>query len=142
MKKVFFISFLFLFFIISPVFAGGVNCPTEGLVPCGTEGCPCELCDFFVMIDRILDFVLIKIVPVIAVLMLVVGGLMFFFSGGSPTTASNAKRLITATVIGLVVIFAAFLLVGMILSFIGLADWTQDFYRTWWQEGFFQINCE
>ncbi len=141
MKKVFLISFLFLFLFLasSPVLAGGTNCPTEGLVPCGTTDCPCEFCDFFVMIDNILDFVLLKLVPAIATLMLVIGGSMFFFAGGDPGKITTAKRLMTSTIIGLVIIFAAFLIVGTILSAIGLTGWTEDIYRNWWQEGFFQI---
>jgi len=125
-------------------------CPIQaekGFVPCGnscyvespSECDPCKLCHFFIMVDRVLDFIVMKMVPAIATLMLVIGGAMFFFAGGSPTSISSAKKVITSTIIGLVIIFSAFLVVGTILSAIGLTDWTQDIYRNWWQEGFFQI---
>ncbi|PIV44973.1 MAG: hypothetical protein COS25_02330, partial [Candidatus Nealsonbacteria bacterium CG02_land_8_20_14_3_00_37_10] len=50
------------------------------LVPCGpgTAKENCELCDFFVLFDNIVKFVLQKLVPPIAALMLVFGGSMFF----------------------------------------------------------------
>lgn len=133
MKKVFFAVFIFLFLSIGQVHAAG-------LVPCGGPGEEaCGFCDFFVMIDNILDFVLLKLVPAIATLMLVIGGTMFFFAGGDPGKITTAKSLMTSTIIGLVIIFAAFLIVGTILSTIGLTGWTEDIYRNWWQEGFFQI---
>jgi len=127
-----------------------------GLVPCGhtiddpktpniDESQPCTFCDFFVMTDNILDFLLLPpdgIVFIIAVLMLVVGGVMFFFAGANPNALQTAKRIITSTIIGLVIIYAAFVIVGSILSAIGLADWTTEIYKNWWQKGFFQINCQ
>ena len=133
MKRIFLaIAALFLLAAVGPVQAG--------VVPCGEPGNPCQLCDVFVMIDNILDFILIKMVPVIAVLMLVVGGIMFFFAGADPGMLTKAKSLITSTIIGLVIIFAAFLIVGTVLSVLGLTGWTEDLYRNWWQEGFFQIQ--
>ncbi len=133
MKKVFLTVLLFSFLTLGQVQAAG-------LVPCGGPGeQACTFACFFEMINRVINFVVLKLVPVIAVLMIVIGGVMFFFAGGSPGTLAKAKGIITSTVIGLVIIFAAFLLVGTILSMIGLADWTQDIYKNWWQEGIFQI---
>ncbi len=113
------------------------------LVQCGiTVDDPCTFCDFFGMINRIIQFVMSRIVPVVAVLMLLAGGIIFFFAGGSPKALATAKGIITSTIIGLVVIFAAFLIVGTILSAIGLAGWTSEIYKSWWSEGFFQIPCD
>lgn len=119
------------------------NCPTKGLVPCGTTGCPCQPCDFFAIIDHALDFILFRMVPVIAILLLVIGGIMFFFAGTDPGMFGKAKAIITSTIIGLAIIFTSFLIIGTILSAIGLASWTQDFYHNWWENGFFQIpGCQ
>lgn len=130
--------FLFLSFLPNLAVA---QCPTEGLVPCGTEGCPCQLCHFFVLFERIIDFIFIKLVPPIAILMLVIGGVMFFFAAGNPGALARAKSIITTTVIGLIIIYVAFILIGMFLLSIGLANWTTDIYKTWWEEGFFTIEC-
>jgi len=133
MRKILLVIFVFLFLATGQVQAAG-------LVPCGGEGeAPCRLCHFFVMVDTILDFILIKLVPVVAVLMLTIGGAMFFFAGANPKYLQMGKDIITSTLIGIAVIFAAFLLVGTILSAIGLAGWTENIYKNWWQEGFFQI---
>ncbi len=71
--------------------------------------------------------------------MLVVGGGMFFFAGANPKYLQMGKDVITSTLWGLVIIFTAFLIVGVILKAIGLAEWTQNIYKNWWDKGFFQI---
>jgi len=107
MKRVFLISFLIIFLslIAIQVLAGGTNCPTEGLVPCGTPDCPCELCDLFVMFNRIVKLVMINIVPPLAVLMLLFGGVLYYFGGISPAALKRANTTITSVVIGLVIIY-------------------------------------
>jgi hypothetical protein len=122
---------IFLGSLISPLIASAA-----GLVPCGGEGeDPCTLCHFFLMFKNIVDFVLFTLVPVVAVLMLVIGGFMFFFAGGSPEALSRAKSIITSTVIGLLVIYAAWLIVNTFFVIIGVADWTGL------KGGWFSIDC-
>ena len=118
-KKLFLISLL-AGFILTPFVSLAVP-----LVPCGGEGeNRCELCHIFVMIDRILDFIILRLTPVVAVLMLVIGGLMFFFAGTNPGTLETAKKVITNTVIGLVIIFTAWIVISTFLNYIGVMEWT------------------
>ncbi len=146
--------------------ADSTNVCYEGLVPCGKEvnvggswengecvgGVPtfirCQFCHFFVMLDAIIDFVLFQLVPPIAILMLVIGGAMFMFAhlggaealpgggAGGPKMLSQAKKLITSVIIGLIIIFAAWIIIDLFFSLIGVADWTGL------QEGWFTINCQ
>ncbi|MFH1714370.1 MAG: hypothetical protein ABH831_02145, partial [Candidatus Nealsonbacteria bacterium] len=100
------------------------------------------------MFDGIVDFVLFKIIPSIAVLMLVVGGAMFiisYFGGaeamagggkGGPALLGRAKKLINSVMIGLAIIFAAWLIINTLLMFLGVADWTGL------REGWFSIPCQ
>lgn len=136
MKRILLINFLFLFLFLvaSPVLAGGTNCPTEGLVPCGTTDCPCEFCDFFVMLNRIVKFVMFALVPAVAVLMLIVGGIMFFFGGAKPDTLIRAKGIITSVIIGLVIIFCAWVVVNTVLNMSGLIE--SENLLKW-----YDINC-
>ncbi|XOB42016.1 MAG: pilin [Candidatus Nealsonbacteria bacterium] len=134
---------------------GSMDICYEGLVPCGQgkpywkngtivggkcqgnkvdEGMPCQFCHFFVMFRGILDFIL-KLVIVIGVLMLTIGGFMFLFAGGSPKTLDLAKRILTSTVIGLAIIFGAWLIINTIFMAIGVAGWTGL------REGWFSIEC-
>lgn len=140
-KKTALTFFLFIILIFAPfsqVMAGGSGCPTEGLVPCGTEGCPCELCDFFVMFERIVNFILFEIVPVLAVLMIAIGGFMLLFahSGGGSEMVSRAKKLFTSVAIGLLLIYGAWVIVNTFFGIIGVASWT-GLKNGWWK-----IKCE
>jgi hypothetical protein len=150
MKKIFLVFFLGSL-IFSPLIslageykADGVTIHYEGLVPCGKSQpapgedelvtMPCQFCHIFVMIDGIIDFILFRLVPIVAVLMLVMGGLMFMvsqFSGaealpggakGGPQLLSQAKRLITGVVIGLVIIFAAWLIINTLFVILDLSN--------------------
>lgn len=149
MKKIISIICLsFLLFSLLPVQANAV------LVPCGhkdanpdavgfqdpypdteiNEACPCTLCHFFILFKNVVDFVLIRIVPAVAVLMLVIGGIMFFGAGTSPATLEKAKKIITNTILGLLIIFTAWLTINTFMMFIGVQEWTG--LQTWWQ-----IDC-
>ena len=101
-----------------------------GLVPCGCDGCPCNLCHFFVLIDRIVDFLVLELVPIIATLMLVFGGVMFLFSAGNVSTIEKAKKIMTSAIFGLVIIFTAWLVINTFLMYIGVQPWTG--LGTWW----------
>lgn len=139
---VIFLSLLFFSITATLVLAGGTGCPKEGegLVPCGNvPSCPCELCDLFVMIDRILDFLLFKIVPVLAALMIAIGGFMYIFAFGKPETISQAKRLFTAVAIGLLIIYGAWVIINTFFAMIGLSDFG---LKLTGPDKWFIINCK
>ena len=123
----------------------------EGLVPCGKAAAgptesqavttPCQFCHFFVMFGGLVSFLIFKITIPTAVLLLVIGGATMIFAGGQPVMIKKGNDIIESVVIGLVIIFVAYLVVVTFLSFIGLADWTAAIYKDW-NSGFFQFNCE
>lgn len=153
MKKIILlISLSFLILSLAPL---EVNAITYApLVPCGhrdanpniagiqdpyleseiNEACPCTLCHFFVLFKNAIDFLLFRIVPPVAVLMLVIGGVMFFGAGANPATLEKAKKLITSAIMGLVIIFIAWIVINSFLMFIGVEEWTG--LKNWWQ-----IDC-
>jgi hypothetical protein len=114
----------------------GITCPggvcseelRGGLVPCGRmcddpctaecECAPCTLCHLFVLFKRIVDFLTLYILFPLAVLMIVVGGVMFLIAAGDPEKIRTAKKILTSVVIGLVIIFLAWLIVDTIIMFI------------------------
>lgn len=126
MKKIVSIAFLSLFFLIFN------SVQAAGLVPCGGPGeDSCTLCHLFVMFDRIIDFLLFRIVPVLAALMIAIGGGMYIISRGDPEMLGRAKKLFTTVVIGLVIIYGAWVIVNTFLTIIGVANWTG--LKTWWE---------
>ncbi|MFH1656286.1 MAG: hypothetical protein ABH956_00745 [Candidatus Nealsonbacteria bacterium] len=141
-KKILIISFLGLF-VFSPFIVNAQTrsgCPTQGLVPCGGSSCPCKLCDFFKMIERIVDFILFGIVPALAALMIAIGGFMYIFAylgvaGGGPEMLSTAKNVFKAVILGLLIVYGAWLIINTFFMVIGVADWT-GLRQGWWT-----INC-
>ncbi len=99
----------------------------------------CQLCHFFVMIDGIISFVLIYIVPPLAVLMLVAGGLMLYFGGVNPNLLTRGKTLMKGVLIGLALVYGAYMIVGIILTIIGAADVNP--IKSIFNEGVFSIDC-
>jgi len=119
-----------------------------GLVPCGGGGEPrCQLCHLFEMFKRVVDFLLTKIIPPLAVLMIAIGGFMYVFAylspavalpgggKGGPALLGQAKKLIISVIFGLLIIFAAWIIVNFFFQMIGVADWT-GLKAGWWK-----INC-
>jgi len=111
------------------------KCPPElegGLVPCGrmcddtnTDICecdPCTLCHLFVLFKRIVDFLAKDVLFPLAVLMIIIGGVMFLTAAGDPGRIGNAKKILTAVVIGLVIIFLAWLIVDTIIGVLVRTD--------------------
>lgn len=92
------------------------------IVPCGGEGDPCKFCDLFVLLDNIFDFVLFELVPPIAVIAFIIGGVYFFMSKGNPQSVTRANSILTTAVIGLLIIYGAYLVINLFFSAIGIAE--------------------
>jgi len=90
----------------------------------------------------IVNFVLFKLTAPLALLMLIIGGAMFMLAAGNPNTITRARKLIGAVLIGIVIIYSSYFLVGLFLQSVGLADWTKGIYQSWWNTGGFTIECE
>ncbi|MDP2910258.1 MAG: hypothetical protein Q8N58_00505 [bacterium] len=136
MRKLLLIIFLSLLFFNSfsvPVLAQ----EDRGLVPCDLTGeNRCTFCDLFIMFDNIVDFLLLRIVPILTAAMIAVGGFMYVISQGKPETLSKVKSLFTNIVIGLAIIYGAWAIVNTFLMIIGVQGWTGL------REGWWQINCQ
>ncbi len=94
-----------------------------GLVPCTDN---CTVCDFFVLIKNILDF-LVKISFSVAVIILIYGGIMMVTAAGSEQRISKGKSAIWQAVWGMLITFGAWLIVDTILKTLtnsgGLNNW-------------------
>lgn len=120
------VSFLF---IANQAFAAG-------LVPCGGEGQPaCQLCHIFVLLHNVLDFIFFTLTPPIAILMIAIAGAYYMFAGGNPNMLGQAKSILRATAIGLLIIYGAWLFINLFFWAIGAADWTGL------ASGWFKIDC-
>ncbi len=130
MKKAILISFLALIV--------GSQVMAAGLVPCGggDPEPPCELCHFFVMGKNVIDTLLLKIIPPVAVLFVIIGGTYFILgSGYDPSLISKAKAIFWSVGVGLLIIYASWLAVNLFFTVIGVASWT-GLAEGWWK-----IDC-
>jgi len=126
------------FLILIPV---SVFAICEGpIVPCGYDANnngqidaaeKCAFCHIFVLLNNIINFILTCLTPIAAGLMMVMGGFYFLAAGPNPQQVSQAKSIITAAVIGIVIIFVAWVFLNTFLTMIGVEEWTG--LGTWWQ---------
>lgn len=115
-----------LLLIITPSVVGAA-----GLVPCaGTE---CSACHFAQMGNTILQW-LIGILFVVFAVVAAIGGFGLVTSGGNPEAKNEAKSKLVNALIGLIIVFAAWLLVDTIMRgllnsgtdvIVGYGPWSQ-----------------
>ena len=128
MKKL--LPIILIVFLFLPLVAGA-----QGLVPCGGDGQPaCQLCHGFQLINNILNWVLFVIIPIIAPIFIVIGGIYLLIARGNPEMFNKGKSVLTATIVGLIIVYTAYVLLSTVLTFLGVAEWTG--LGTWWQ-----IDC-
>ncbi len=118
------VVYLLLAILAPEAFANHNGSP---LVPCGISNMlgpanQCTPCDIFVLIQNLLNFLWWHITIWVAILALIYGGLLMMFSflsGGSSSLATKGKLVITNTIIGIFIVFVAWLGVDFIIKALG-----------------------
>ncbi len=80
-----------------------------------------SLNDIMTMVISISGWIL-GIVGSLALLMFVYGGFMFLISAGSSDKIGQAKKILVAAVIGLVIVFSSYMIIRFVSQAIGV-DW-------------------
>lgn len=103
---------VFLIIFVLPTYAA--------LVPCGDDLVknPCKPCHFFLGFKNLIDFIVFTLTPPAAFVMIVASGLILIF-GGSESAKTMGKKMFTSVVIGLIIIYASWLIVNTIMYEIG-----------------------
>lgn len=121
-----------------PAIIGIITPPIGGLIPCGRLGDnpdtddinehePCNLCAMFYMLKNVLNFVMTLAIG-IGVFILVIAGLLYALSAGNPRNIELAKSAVTSMLIGLALVFIAWMVIAVILQGMGyanIASWNQ-----------------
>ena len=63
--------------------------------------------------------------------MIIIAGVWFLATGGSPEFYSQAKSVLTAAVIGLVIVLVAWVFLNTFLDALDIVKWTG--LKSWWQ---------
>lgn len=142
-KNFFFNIVLVIFFLIIPF---SVEAAWTGLVPCGNTSDPadaCTLCKFLLMFQKIMDWGLTVII-VVAVAMIFISGILYIVSSGNPEMMQKAKGVLTACIIGVAIVFLAWLTINTILWVLGATTstgtWTDDTGS--WIGAWYEIPCQ
>lgn len=114
-KSIFLTVSVLLFLLVA-------NVAFAGIVPCGgSTGKVCNACYVLKTVTNIYDFITVTLFPPVAVLMFAIAGIMFFTSGGSEDRLTKAKGVLWATIIGVIIILASYLIVHTVINLIGTA---------------------
>jgi hypothetical protein len=105
-----------LLILVGVLLAGSVS---AALVPCGEPGNPCKLCHLWQLFKNVLDFVLYNVVIPGAVLLFAYAGILVLTAGGSQERVKRGRTVFTNTVVGLVIIFCSWLIIGTIMNTLG-----------------------
>ncbi len=121
-KKIFKAITPVLFFLITIIVKAQVANP-EGLVTCGNPGQPdCTWGALEALIKTVFDYALKYVAIPVAVIIIAWGGITMATSAGNEGRFKQGRSMITAAVIGLVIVFAAWLIVTTITSFLGIPN--------------------
>ena len=125
-KKIITSSILLTFglLLLSPIIVHG-----QGLVPESVGGCPTGYegncgnynLDSFVELAVNISRWILGIVGSLTLLMFIYGGIVFLISAGSSEKIGEAKKILTAAVIGLLIVLSSFLIIKFVLLSMGIA---------------------
>jgi len=134
MKKSIFII-LIISGLVLPMFVWAQGRLSGPLVPCGRAGQnPCTLCDIFVMIQHVIDFITAGLF-VLAGIFIAIGGVRMLTSAGIPEHVDAGKRMITSAIIGIVIALLSWAILNML--FLGLFGEQRGYFQWPWYE----IHC-
>lgn len=128
MNKKLFLIVLSVFLLI-PTFSYAI---CEGdIIPCGGDKPICEFCHVFELANNIIVYLMTCLAPIVSGVMLILGGFYFMIAGVDPSKMNKAKEVVTAAIVGLIVIFVSWVILNTFLSSMEIAEWTG--LGTWWE---------
>ena len=114
------------------------------LVPCGGPADACTLCDLYSLTQNIINFLMWGIAPVLAVLVIAWGGFNILIAGGEPAKKQTGYNAIKAVIIGLLIVFGAWIVVNeFLLFFTGQTTGTAEMFSgTVFSNPWTEIRCQ
>jgi hypothetical protein len=77
---------------------------------------PLHLCDLWHLSAHIINFLLFVLATPILIIMLLAGGIIWLTSAGNPNQVTRGKKLITSAIIGVLIAFSGWLIIGTIIN--------------------------
>lgn len=139
-RLVYVLLILHVLFVVLPFFTQAHEKGTTPLTPivpqCSgvSAGLPkgaCTLCDFFHLVQHIINFLTFEAAPLLVMIIIIIGGFTFLIAGGSQDKIKMGKSMMWKAVIGYVIVLTSWLIVSQILQV-----FTGKNFRTPWE-----ISC-
>lgn len=131
MKKITKLLILISIFLMLVMPALSFAATDNSLVPCGVTdqdvlashpdyGKPCDFIALMSLVNKVITFMLVDLALPIAAIMFAYAGLMMIMAGGEAAQArTRAKSIFTYAVLGLVLAFACWLIISLVLTIMG-----------------------
>ena len=104
-----------IFLLATPLFIANRSF-AAGLVPCGGPNeKDCTWCHLFQVAKNVIDFMLMIIFP-LAAIMIVYGGILMMTAGDKPDRFSKGKSVMTAAVIGILIALLSWLILDTVFK--------------------------
>lgn len=81
----------------------------------GTRPIPCDLAKLFEMLNKIISYLAFRITPIIATIAILWAGIDIVTHPGNANVIGKAKNLFWTVVLGLIIVFSAYLLMQAII---------------------------
>lgn len=111
----------------------------SGIIPCGrmtddpktpfNERDHCQIKHLFIILSSLLDILLWQLGLLVLLILVIITGIDFYFLAGARITIINVRALWRAAGIGYLILFSAWLIVTLFLSFTG---YQVQFFGHWW----------
>ena len=75
----------------------------------------CTPCLILVQFKRFIDFIALELTPIFAAVMIVIAGLVIILGGANPELISTGRKMFTNTMIGVLIIYASFMVTNFTL---------------------------
>ncbi|KKQ81523.1 MAG: hypothetical protein UT05_C0014G0007 [Parcubacteria group bacterium GW2011_GWF2_38_76] len=123
LNKYFRSKFIFAFVVsLTPLLVFADQQTLGQILNCG--GNPCKLSDVLKIIEALNSYLAWFLIPSVAVIAFIYAGLKMVMGVGNPGEIGKAKNIMYDTVYGIIIAFAAYFIIDMIVS--GLAGGTAD----------------
>lgn len=105
-----------------PFWGGG----SSGLLSCTGATCH-SLCDLIQTFVNVTYFGITLVLFIAAPILFAWGGIMLIISGGNPGKTGEAKKILTGTLIGVVIVLSAFIIIKLFVDLFSLSSYIQGF---------------
>lgn len=117
--RVFIATIFVIAILLVPAFTLVQAQGATGLVPCGTgPDDACKFEDFYKLLTKVFDF-LVLMATSLAVLGIGIGGFRMMLGSASEGERTQGKEILTASIIGLIIVLASWLIIHTVLVGLG-----------------------